>query len=223
MRREPATSVVVETLIAVVEGDALIDNTSKESVPWWSFGKVVLAVAALALAAEGRVALDEPLKGRPYSLRQLLQHRAGLPDYGGLTEYARAVSEGDQPWTETVLLERTRADHLLFEPGRGWAYSNIGYLMVRRLIEEVTGEDIEAALQRLVLTPIGIHEVSLARTPADLAQTAWGNPSGYDPRWVYQGLLVGHPGSKRRERERADHTRRAVPLRGGNGGRITHR
>ena len=33
----------------------------------------------------------------------------------------------------------------------------------------------------------------IAATPEDMARSHWGNPSGYDPRWVYHGLLVGPP------------------------------
>ena len=61
-------------------------------VPWWSFTKTVLAAAALALVRDGRLALDEPLPGRPYTLRQLLQHRAGLTDYGRMRRLSRRPS-----------------------------------------------------------------------------------------------------------------------------------
>lgn len=50
-------------------------------------------------------------------------------------------------------------------------------------------------MRRLVLGPLGIDEPILARTPADVASRAWGNPDAYDPRWVYQGLLIGRPAS----------------------------
>jgi D-alanyl-D-alanine carboxypeptidase len=43
-------------------------------------------------------------------------------------------------------------------------------------------------------TPIGLDSVRLITTAADLADTAWGNHSQYDPGWVYHGLLAGTPG-----------------------------
>ena len=36
------------------------------------------------------------------------------------------------------MLARTAADRLVYEPGKGWGYSNIGYYFVRRLIEQTT-------------------------------------------------------------------------------------
>ena len=49
-------------------------------VPWWSFTKTILAAASLRLVAQGRLELDKPVAGKPYTLRYLLQHRAGLGD-----------------------------------------------------------------------------------------------------------------------------------------------
>lgn len=162
-------------------------------MPWWSLTKTTLASAALALVCGGRLALDSPLRDRPFTLRQLLQHTSGLPDYGGYPAYHEAVARGDEPWPDGLLLQRVGAERLLFAPGEGWAYSNVGYLLVRRLVEDVTGQEIGAALHALVLDPLGVPGVRLAAEPADLSTTAWGNASGYHPGWVYHGLLVGTP------------------------------
>ncbi len=174
-------------------GEPVIEG-SQAPVPWWSFSKTALAACTLLLAAEGRLALDDSLKGRPYTLRQLLQHRAGVPEYGRMAAYHEAVAGGDAPWTVEELLRRVDADRLDFEPGTGWAYSNVGYLLVRRTLEETFGKDIGSVLQRLLFEPLGLASVRLASTPDDLAGTAWGNADGYHPGWVYHGLLVGSAG-----------------------------
>jgi CubicO group peptidase (beta-lactamase class C family) len=167
-------------------------------VPWWSFTKTILAAAALALVRDGRLALDHAVTGHPFTLRQLLQHRAGVVDYGGLAAYHEAVARGDEPWPVADLLERTDARRLRYEPGRGWAYSNIGYLMVRELIEETTGEDLDIAVRRLVLRPLGVEAARIVRTPADLAGVAMESASAYHPGWVYHGLAVGPLGDAAR-------------------------
>jgi CubicO group peptidase (beta-lactamase class C family) len=179
-------------LISSVEGGHVCaEDAAAPPVPWWSVSKTVLAAVALALVAEGRLALDAPLAGRKFTLRQLLQHTAGLPDYGGLAAYQDAVARRDEPWSEGEIQKRVSADRLLFQPGCGWAYSNIGYLLVRGLIEAATGDELGRGLQHLVLAPLGVPGVRLARTPRDLDATAWGNAAGYHPGWVYHGLLVG--------------------------------
>jgi CubicO group peptidase (beta-lactamase class C family) len=163
-------------------------------VPWWSFTKTALATAALQLVGRGHFRLDERIDGRPFTLRQLLQHRAGVPNYGGLASYHEAVRRGEKPWEISQLLDRVAAHRLDFDPGHGWRYSNVGYLLVRQLIEEAVGRDIGSALRYLVFDGLGLASVRMATSAEDLADTAWGNRAGYDPGWVYHGLLIGTPG-----------------------------
>ena len=144
------------------------------------------------LADSGRLSLDNFYRDRPYTIRQLLQHTAGLNTYGG-PPYRAAVAAGDPVWPVAELLARVKADRLIFSPGEGWAYSNVGYLFVRQLIEETVDMEIDESLRVLVFEPMGIQRTRIARTPDDMAQTHWGNPNGYDPRWVYHGLLIGPP------------------------------
>ena len=79
---------------AVVDGTVAVGDVADPPVPWWSFTKTVLAAAALVLVDAGRLTLDTPLAGQRYTLRQLLQHRAGVPDYGSLADYHDAVASG---------------------------------------------------------------------------------------------------------------------------------
>jgi len=81
-------------------------------------------------------------------------------------------------------LARCNADRLLFAPGTGWAYSNIGYFHVLQLIEQECGRPLGAALQDLVLSPLCIGHVRLAERREDFGR-------GYDLKWVYHGLLMG--------------------------------
>jgi CubicO group peptidase (beta-lactamase class C family) len=178
-------------MIAAVVGDDAVTCDDETPAPWWSFTKTVLAAAALRMVAAGRIPLDTPLRGRAFTLRQVLQHRAGLGDYGSLPAYHAAVAAGDPPWPVAELLHRVGAEQLRFEPGEGWAYSNIGYLLVRTLIEEIADEPLAPALRRLVFDPLGVTGVTLACAPADLDATAWRNPDRYHPGWVYHGLLLG--------------------------------
>lgn len=174
----------------LVADDAIVEaHGANVPVPWWSFTKAVLAAATLSLVREGRLALDASLAGRPFTLRQLLQHRAGLAEYGGLKEYQEAVARGDEAWPAELLLEKTDASRLRYSPDQGWTYSNIGYLFIRRAIEEATGSELGVALHRLVLDPLGIAEVALLMDRS--GERIVGIREGYDPGWVYHGLLVG--------------------------------
>lgn len=168
-------------------------DADRALVPWWSFTKTALATAALKLVARGYCRLDQRIGSHPYTLRQLLQHRAGVPNYGALTSYHEAVRRGEKPWAVGELLDRVAVDRLDFPPGQGWRYSNVGYLFVRQFIEGAVGQDIDGALRSLVFDALGLASVRLATSARDLADTAWGNLAGYDPGWTYHGLLLGTP------------------------------
>jgi CubicO group peptidase (beta-lactamase class C family) len=179
---------VTRQIAAVIDG-GMVTADDDSSVPWWSFGKTVLAAAALRLVAEGALALNETLPGEAYTLRQLLCHRGGLGDYGMLPEYHAAVARGDAPWSPAEMRDRTR--HILGKPDRRFIYSNIGYSIVREMIENAAGTDLQGSLDTLVFAPLGVSGVTVATSAAALAATAWGNSRGYDPGWVYHGLLIG--------------------------------
>jgi len=177
---------------AIARGNDPIHGESGALFPWWSITKTVLAVAVLRLADSGRFSLDDFYRDRPYTIRQLLQHTAGLNTYGG-ERYRAAVAAGEPPWPVAELLARVNANRLVFRPGDGWAYSNVGYLFVRQLIEQTLDMELDESLRELVFKPMGIERTRIAITADDMAQTRWGNPTGYDPRWVYHGLLIGPP------------------------------
>jgi CubicO group peptidase (beta-lactamase class C family) len=172
----------------VRHGSLLTPAQADEPLPWWSFGKMVIAAAALSLVRDGLLELDEAVAEGPFTLRQLLRHEAGLADYGELADYHAAVARDDAPWPVEEMLRRLDAGRLRYPPGAGWRYSNVGYLYVTRLIERATDLPLGEALQQRVLAPLGVPQARLAPTRAD-----WGvgAPPGYDPAWVYHGLLVG--------------------------------
>ena len=183
-----------QVITALAREDGVHADTNMV-VPWWSYAKTVLASAALALVAQRRFQLDEPVNGKPFTLRQLLQHRAGLPCYGTRRAYYEAVAAGQHPWDADEMLRRVGAGTLAYEPGHGWGYSNVGYLLVRNLIEREADALLGPALERLVFAPLGVSGVTVAQEPADLDATAWGNARRYHPGWVYHGLLVGPAGA----------------------------
>lgn len=178
--------------IAIFKADGAIDASGiATSVPWWSFTKTVLAIALLRLSDGGRIDLDRTVAGKRFTPAQLLRHEAGLPDYGSLADYHAAVEAGNPPWTIEVLLEAVGADRLRHDPGQGWAYSNIGYWHVARLIEQASNRPLAEALADLVFIPAQLPTARLATTPDDLATVSMGDARDYHPGWVYHGLVVG--------------------------------
>ena len=105
----------------------------------YSVTKTFLGVLCLRLELD----LEAPLatwiddsRLPPASLRQLLNHTSGIPDYSRLPSMPeRRCRLPGRPWSDEELLGRALAGGIDFEPGTGWAYSNTGYLLVRRIVD----------------------------------------------------------------------------------------
>src|SRR5215470_13214978 len=122
----------------------------------YSITKTFTAALLLQLRDERRLTLDDrfarwfpriPGSDR-ISLRQLLNHTAGIPDYGGLASYHEAVRAAPaSPWSFERFAAETFDKGLWFEPGDGWAYSNPGYMLLKRIAEAVTALRIGRSLR----------------------------------------------------------------------------
>jgi len=174
-----------------------------------SITKSFTAAVILRLVASDKLMLDafisEWLPDVPnasrITIRQCLQHTSGLPDYGLLSEYHEAVQQGATPWSFTEFLNRTHAEQLLFEPGHGWRYSNIGHMILRRLIETVCGQSFAEVVDTEVCQPLGLKHTSVIRNRDDYQTLAYsiylssdGSPveirTRYDPGWVATGVVA---------------------------------
>ncbi|WP_241557906.1 serine hydrolase domain-containing protein [Falsirhodobacter deserti] len=162
-------------------------------LPYWSFTKTVIAISALKLAENGKISLDEPQREKPFTLRQLLNHTAGLPDYGTLRAYHKAVQNDEEPWSRDDLLQAAMAQGMRFAPGCGWSYSNVGYMLARELVEEAAGQSFDELVRDMIGVPLGLESVELAVDREQFSRVYWGAAKRYHPGWVYHGCLIGTP------------------------------
>ncbi len=178
----------------------------------YSITKTFVAVCLLRLVQNGLVDLDEPLTKRlsemPFpetvTLRRLLNHTSGVPNYTSLENYLPAVRESASvPWTHTKVAELTCQGKLDFEPGEKWRYSNTGYMLLYEAIEVVTGKSFAEALKSHVFEILDLkntyvaHELDIkgVLTPGfsrDLnAENRMENViPRYHPDWCATGLIV---------------------------------
>jgi D-alanyl-D-alanine carboxypeptidase len=172
-------------------GQSGSEGDDRAKFPYWSFTKTVIAIVALKLVKAGKLDLDASIPGQHYTLRHLLAHTSGLPDYGQFPAYHQAVARQDKPWSRSEMLHVAMPNGTLFEPGQGWSYSNIGYMFVRDMIEAASGEALGQVIVDLIAEPLGLSSVELAQTQAQFAKTHWPAATSYDPGWVYHGCLIG--------------------------------
>lgn len=136
-----------------------------------SITKPMTAVAVLRLAAAGRVGLQDPVgrhvPGAPApdaTLAHLLTHTAGLPAEPPGPWWER---HGAGTWEELV----ASGVEPLGEPGERFHYSNVGYAVLGRLLEEAHGRPWDAVLRAEVWEPLGM--TGTGREPAGDAATGY--------------------------------------------------
>ncbi|RWR34254.1 class A beta-lactamase-related serine hydrolase [Sinirhodobacter populi] len=159
--------------------------------PYWSFTKTAIAICALKLAEQGKIDLNVALPGHGFTLVQLLNHTSGLPDYRTLPEYRQAVADDEKPWPRHRLIHAAMGQGMLFAPGTGWFYSNIGYMLARDLIEDVAQTSFSDLFRQFVGDELGLQSVRLATTREEFSQVFWEAAKSYDPGWVGHGCLIG--------------------------------
>lgn len=123
-----------------------------------SLTKVVgLTTACMLLVDEGRLALDAPAQRylpefqgagkEQVTIRHLLTHSSGLPAWRGL--YYQARSRAAALW----LVDSTPLDA---PPGRAYVYSDLGAIVLTRVVERIAGEPLDRLLERRVFRPLGM-------------------------------------------------------------------
>ena len=145
--------------LADVEGGVPV--TPSTSFRLASVTKQFTAAAILTLVDAGTLDLDDtlgellpntPSYAQAVTVRQLLAHTSGLPDY----EPILGRDDGPQVKDRDVLMLLHKAKNLYFKPGTSWRYSNSGYALLALVVERVTGETFAHYLRRRVFAPAGM-------------------------------------------------------------------
>lgn len=150
-----------------------------------SVSKPITAVGVLILVDRGKVKLDEPVlkyvrlkpageafdkRWERVTVRQCLQHTGGWDrsKKGGFDPIAvpgrisRELNLNGAPAPDDII-RYMMGQPLDFDPGARFAYSNLGYLVLGRVIEAVTGQKYEPWVQRNVFVPLGVRAAALGR------------------------------------------------------------
>lgn len=169
--------------------------TSDTTMMAFSMTKTVTAAAILQLVEDGRLTLDAqlddhvpstPYAGNGITIRQLLAHTAGIPNPIPLRWVHLADKEAsfdESAALEAVMRESPSLDSA---PGERYGYSNIGYWLLGRVIEDVTGTPYADHVRTSVLAPLGLSE-QVGVGIGDPTRHA----SGYLARYSFTNLLKG--------------------------------
>ena len=133
--------------------------------------KLFVATVVLQLAEEGRLDLDAPVSGyvpgfrhaRGVTIRQLLNHTSGIPDYTRTEHFHEGLlADRDRAWSTDELLGLVADVRRDFAPGTDYLYSNTGYLLLGRVVDTVTGSTWAGEVRRRILDPLQLQHTYVA-------------------------------------------------------------
>jgi len=155
-----------------------------------SFTKQFTAMATMLLVQDGNLRYDQtlteifpdfPAYGKPITVRNLLNHTSGLPDYEELMD---AVEKTKGPvWTPEKQIRDAEVLELLkkekngkFAPGTSWSYSNSGYVVLGLIVAKVSGKSYGGFLHERIFAPLKMgHSVVFQKGKNGVVNRAFGH------------------------------------------------
>lgn len=164
--------------------------TPQSAYQWWSLTKPFTATAILQLQEQGLLDINDPVqkylpffqvtrKSKPVThitIKHLLSHSSGLDDIGmkiiGWIHYGN-----DQQFNQTALVKKHLPDYhkLNALPGEKGMYSNLGYMVLAAIIEEVSGIPYDQYITKRILTLLNMNHTGFVYKDSLLAYAAVGS------------------------------------------------
>ena len=155
-----------------------------------SFTKQFTAMAMMLLVRDGKLRYDEslteifpefPAYGKTITVRNLLNHAGGLPDYEDLMDAAEKTkgqiwSAEKQIQDAEVLQLLEKESHGKFTPGTKWEYSNSGYVVLGLIVAKVYGKSFGEFLQERISSPLKMnHTLVFEKGKNEITNRAYGH------------------------------------------------
>lgn len=165
-----------------------IPNTPDTKFRLGSVTKQFTAASILLLEERGKLSVTDPVKKYmpdapaawdKITIRHLLTHTSGIPNFTGFADYQKLEPF---PATPAELVARFRDKPLDFQPGEKWNYSNSGYVLLGYLIEKITGGTYEKFVTENIFRPLGMKDSGYDSNTAIIPHRADGyeaTPNGF--------------------------------------------
>lgn len=146
--------------MADLEND--IPVTPDTVFPIGSITKSFTGLSIMQLVDAGKVSLDATVKqyltdydgtGSDITLRHLLNHTSGIPNYTSLPEFPKSPR---RDYSHEEMMAFWKDKDPLFQPGDKWSYSNSNTFLLGMIIERVSGKSYAEYLQDNIFTPFGL-------------------------------------------------------------------
>lgn len=188
-----ALAVVKDGRLLLARGYGFANIESKEPVQPHSLfriasvSKPLTAVAVLKLVEEGRLKLNDPVctlldlakrapdvskfdpRWKKITVLDLLRHTGGFDRDRSFDPMFRSVEFANElkqtpPASQDVIIRAMLSRPLDFDPGERYAYSNFGYCLLGRVVENAAGVSYDEYVKKKILEPIGVRNVQIGKT-----------------------------------------------------------
>lgn len=141
-----------------------VPNTPQTVFRLGSVTKQFTAMAIMLLQERGKLNVNDPAckyltdcptSWQPMTVKNLLTHTAGVPNYTSFPDFAKTAV---LPTTNAAMIAQLRDKPLEFAPGEKYAYSNSGYYLLGAIIERASGKSYADFLQENIFTPLGMKQ-----------------------------------------------------------------
>ncbi|MGY6743576.1 MAG: serine hydrolase [Cecembia sp.] len=145
--------------------DYQMPNSNQTTFNLASVAKHITAFAILKLEEEGKIDLDAPVHqyipdlpdyGKEITVKHLIFHTSGLGSTDNVRLFAGISLE--QPWTADDEFELIKSYRILnFNPGDEYLYSNAGYGLLAKIIENISGQAYDDYIENEIFSPLGMQ------------------------------------------------------------------
>ena len=160
---------VFEKAFGLADLEHNVPNTAQTIFESGSVAKQFTAASLVLLQQEGKLSLDDPVRkyipelpdyGMPLTIRHMLNHTAGLRDWGTVMALTGA-GRGDRIISQDLALDViTHQKALDFKPGAEYSYSNSGYNLAAIIVERVSKQKFPAFVEERLFKPLGMKNSS---------------------------------------------------------------
>ncbi len=152
--------------LADLEGRAAISPDTAFDIA--SVSKQFTAMAVMMLAEQEKLSYADPLSkffpefppyARHITIRHLLNHTSGLPDYLVFWEKSPRINKGSAVYdSEDVVRFLAAQKKPEFAPGEKWKYSNSGYVLLTQIVARVSGASFPRFVKENIFAPLGMRD-----------------------------------------------------------------
>src|SRR5215475_2441160 len=160
---------VFEKAFGLADLEHNVPNTPQTIFESGSVAKQFTAASLVLLQQEGKLNIDDPVRkyipelpdyGSPLTIRHLLNHTAGLRDWGTVMSLTGA-GRGDRVISQDLAVDViTHQRALNFTPGSEYSYSNSGYNLAAIIVERVSKQKFPAFVEERLFNPLGMKNSS---------------------------------------------------------------